>query len=425
MGKTVIIGAGIIGLATAYELAKRGEEVLIIERSAPGSGSSSGNAGWIVPGDSNPLPKPGLTASSLRSMSKRDSPLYIKPRPSPSMLHWLWQFWRNCNQDAYLRGLNALAGLNQSTMALYDEWAQEGVEFEMHCQGLLLAGLKSATVEQFIANDAPLYEALGYQTPSLLTGDEVRQIEPEMSDEVIAGAMLEDERHVRPETLIDGLVQKLAEMNVEILSGVRVTGATVQRTTVTALLTKGGRFEADNYVLAAGAWSGDLSKKIGLSIPIQAGKGYSLTISKPDVTLNYPVLMLDGSAALTPFDGALRVAGTMELSGLNHNLDSVRLRAMWKSAERYLGRIPQGDGKPRAWVGMRPLTWDGLPVIGRMPRGDNLYAATGHQMLGLTLAPSTARALAGLICDGKSTIDIRWFDPARFFTKEPPRALNY
>jgi D-amino-acid dehydrogenase len=205
-----------------------------------------------------------------------------------------------------------------------------------------------------------------------------------------------------------------------VRAGVAAEGLRRRGADITAVATNAGDFPADRVLLAAGAWTGQLAAQWGYRIPLEAGKGYSITIRNPDLNVQQPIDLIEARAAMTPFDGAFRAAGTMELSGLNTNLVRTRVNAIRASVERYLVRWPVGE-RPRAWVGMRPLTSDGLPVIGKLPRTDNLYVATGHQMLGVTLAPSTAAVLTELMLDDAPSIDLTPFDPARFERRAPVR----
>jgi D-amino-acid dehydrogenase len=256
--------------------------------------------------------------------------------------------------------------------------------------------------------------------PQLIERAELRDRDPAINSAVAGGVLLPRERHIRPDQLCAALVDRIEELGGEVRAGVAVTGIRRQGTRVAAVETTEGDIAADQVLLAAGAWTGQLAAQLGFRLPLEAGKGYSITIQNPDLNVQQPIDLIEARAAMTPFDGAFRAAGTMELSGLNTNLVRTRVNAIRASVERYLVRWPVGD-RPRAWVGMRPLTSDGLPVIGKLPHTDNLYIATGHQMLGVTLAPSTAQVVTELMLDGASGIDLTPFDPARFERRAPVR----
>lgn len=414
MSRTVVVGAGVIGLACAWELRKRGEDVLVVDRGEAGAACSAGNAGWITPSISTPLPSPGLVGTSMRWMMKRDSPLYIKPRPNPAVAAWLATFWRNCSEDVYQRGLAALADLNSRTMPLFDQWQSEGIDFEMHKAGLLFLGLSEEAVAA-TAEEVAHVENIGYKKPKVLSGNEVRDLEPGLTQHVAGGFWIEEERHIRPETLTGRLVEQLNASGVETRAGVNVTGVTRKFGTITGVTTTEGSIAADRVLLAAGSWTGQLADSIGFKLPIEAGKGYSVTIEMPRRTITRPLDLIEARVAVTPFDEGLRLAGTMELSGLNLKLEPRRVEAIRQAGDRYLGDW-RGGRNERVWVGMRPLTPDGLPVIGRVPGTDNLYVASGHQMLGVTMAPATGEVVAELMIDGTSHVDLQPFAPGRFTT---------
>ncbi len=416
--RIVVIGAGVIGLTCGYELRKRGAEVIILDKGQPGGACSLGNAGWIVPSISTPLPAPGLTLTSLKWMLRRDSPFHIAPRALPQLAGWLWNFWHHCNERDYRAGVEALARLNQATMALYDALEKDGVEFEMERAGVLFLFLSEAAMRHAL-NDLTDPDQLGYRLPKPLSGDEIRRLEPAISDAVAAGFHVEEDRHLRPEAFTSGLVRWLTERGVEFQTGAEILGGIRQGKRLTAITTSQGAIEGEQFVLAAGAWSGLLARKLGFDLPVQAGKGYSITLQNPTFKIQRPLYLDEAKVGCTPFNGALRLAGTMELSGVNSDLHPQRLRAIRRAASRYFkadvgGAEHGGQSDQSVWMGLRPLTPDALPAIGRAPGFDNLYLATGHQMLGVTLAPATATVVADLICAGRTDLDLRAFDPARF-----------
>lgn len=412
VSRTAIVGAGVIGLATAWELSQRGEEVVILDRKEPGAGSSTGNAGWITPSISYPLPQPGLVGTALKWMLQPESPLYIKPRLDPGFVRWLWQFFRYSRPEPFLAGFEAMLELNRGTMAGFDRYKEQGIDFEMHRAGLFFLSEDERDLERAYQDVRPL-ESLGYKIPKLLSGDEVRELEPVASDTIAGGYLVEEERQVRPESLVRGLAAAVKEAGVEIRTGAEVTGARHRGSRIATIETTAGDVDADRVVIAAGAWSGVLGKRLGVKLPIEAGKGYSITIDEPNLMPNHAWDLISVRVAITPFDGSLRLAGTMELSGLNLRQNRRRVNAIWKNAARHFNEQITGS-RMRAWVGMRSLTPDGLPIIGRAPDVKNVYVATGHQMLGVTLAPATGLAMSQLIIDGKAETNLAPFDPARF-----------
>ncbi len=412
MKRTVVIGAGVIGLATAYGLAKRGRKVVVIDQGKPGDACTKGNAGWVTPAISAPIPAPGLTWTSLKWMARSDSPLYIAPTAVPSMSRWLWRFWRHCNAADFERGLHAVAELNRPTMALFDQLEREGVQFELHRQGLLFTFVDENYMKETLAEFGH-YGQYGYRLPTPLSGGEVRALEPVLSDEVRCGFQVEEEYHVRPETLAAGYVTKLVEFGVTLRSGVAVRGMIRDNGRVVAVQTDAGDEPADDVVVAAGAWTGLVVEHLGVSLPVQAGKGYSITLNGEGPRLTRPIYLGEARVGCSPFDGAVRFAGTMELSGINTLLDRRRIVGIRKGIARYL-RTPVPPEAGIEWVGMRPLTPDGLPLLGRVPGFSNAYVASGHAMLGVTLAPVTGEAMADLVTGVPSRPVLGPFDPGRF-----------
>lgn len=401
-----------IGLMAAYELRRRGVEVVLLDRGRPELVCSRGNTGWVVPSFSGPLPAPGLIAQSLRWMLSRGSPLHIKPRLDPGMAWWLWQFWRHCNPRDYHAGLNAVTRLNKRTMALFDALRADGIAFEMHTDGVLFVFLTEGAQRRIFAELQELAPP-GAMAPQSLDARSVRALEPQLSHAIIGGILAPGERHLRPESLMTALDKRLRAMNIEIRLGVEVTGVECRGPKALWVVAAGGQVEADAFLIAAGAWSAAVSQHFGFAFPLQPGKGYSLTFRTPPVTLRRPVYLDEARVACSPFDDSLRLAGTMELSGLSTSHDLRRIAAIEQAAARYFD--PWKTGAPyTAWMGMRPMTPDGLPVIGRAPGLENVFLATGHAMLGMTLAPVTGAVIADLMCGQTPDVDLTPFSPARF-----------
>lgn len=415
MGTTIVIGAGVIGLASAYELLKLGRDVTVIDRGAPGQACSAGNAGWIVPSMSAPIPAPGLVTTSLRWMLKRDSPLYIKPRLDPAFTAWLWRFWRNCRQAPYASGLDAVMALSRETLSLFDAWRSEGLVFEMQQNGLLFVGLSQAAIAH-AAHEVNLLSPYGYAPVEPLDTTAMRALEPGLSPRVAGGFLLPDERSVRPEQLTSALALAIARLGGRIIPATAVTGARIVANEVRAIQTADGALDCDATLIASGAWSGDVARLFGATLPVEAGKGYSITVETAQPPVTRPIDLIESKVACTPFEGAFRLAGTMELSGQNLRIEPTRVAAIRRAGDATFAAW-HGGGREQVWVGMRPLTPDGLPLIGPLPRLSNAFVATGHAMLGITLAPATARAVAGLMCDTPSELSLQAFNPSRFSRK--------
>jgi D-amino-acid dehydrogenase len=410
--KVVVIGAGIIGLTSAYHLLQSGADVTVIDADRPGAGASHGNAGWIVPADSGPVPAPGMVAQGLKWMLHRDSPLYIKPTLRPSAVGFLLAMARHCNRPTFRAGLRANIELAEHTMDLLDGYARDGVAFEMHAQGLLMAFADAGLLAHHRA-DLDLPGELGLQ-PQLLSGAELSAHEPALSPALAGGIFFPQERHVRPDTLVSGLVARCRALGAQFVDSAALTDVHTDGRSVVRIDTTNESFGADVFLLAAGANCGRLGAKFGAALPVRPGKGYSVDYLPPPVQLKGIVNLCDAKVAVTPLDGALRLAGTMEFAGWDTAVNPRRVAAIRRAPGRYFAEWHDPEPAGPAWAGARPMTPDGLAIIGRIPNTSNAYVATGHGMLGLTLGPATGALVAETIASGLAPAVLAPFAPDRF-----------
>lgn len=409
----VIIGGGVIGLCSAYALRERGAQVTIVESHAGSHGASVVNAGWVCPSFSTPVPSPGLIQQSLKWMRHPDSPLYIKPSLDYDFLRWVLGFWRHCNDRSFTSAVEALSILNQGTFASFDEMAAAGVQFEMHQDGILFVFHSPLKLEHEFKAVEPLAK-YGIVPSQPYWGNEVRELEPALSPSINGGFWYKGDRSVRPDTFTAGLTEWLSERMVEFRTNTKVTGFEHVNGQVNAVETTAGRIPADAVLIAAGARTGELTKHVGVRIPIQGGKGYCLDYAPPPVPVTRPLDFAEARFACTPMNGMVRLAGTMELSGINETVRPERVAAIARGASRGLAGWPADPSVAKIDSGLRPMTPDGMPVIGMLPKFRNLAVASGHAMLGLTLAPSTGEAVAELLTTGQAPAIIEPFSPARF-----------
>lgn len=413
MSQVTVIGGGVIGLAAAWELSRRGAEVTVLDAREPGTAASAVNAGWVSPSLAGPVPVPGLVKTSLKWMLNPESPLFIKPRLDPSFLTWLYRFWRSCRLDKYEAGLEATAVLGQRTMQIMDDWVAQGIEFEMHNYGLLFAYRTLTEME----HDLKAFDAVtpyGYAQPTPLYGDDLRHAEPVLGKEMVGGYHVREERTVQPLSLVNGLRRKLEEAGVTVKPGAPVVDIDTSGGRVVAVRTPTERIQTQSVLLAAGAWTRHIAKMSGATIPIEAGKGYGLDFRPAPVTPKSSIYLHEDRVAVSPFDNGLRLSGTMELSGLSEQFTQRRINAIHKAGKRLLEGWPKGTEPVQVWTGMRPMAPDGLPVLGNVPGFANFYVASGHAMLGVTLAAVTAVYMAELMTGGNTPEVLKPFSADRF-----------
>ena len=410
--RVIVIGGGVIGLATAWSLARRGASVTVIERDRCGAGASAGNAGWVTPGLSAPVPAPGVMLQAARWMLDPGSPLLVRPRADLPFLSWSLRFARSCRPRAHEAGTAATLALAQDAPADFDLLRDEGVAFEMHEDGLLFLVRDERALESWLDAYAALAR-LGFDgAVEPLDRTALAAVEPAVAGGVaVAGLLAGRERHVQPETLSAGLCADLAARGAAIEEGVRVEGLRPAGDGW-RVETADGAEDADRVVVAAGVWSRELLRGVGVDIPLEAAKGYSVTAPGPDPGLRHPLYLTEAKVGASPFEGGqVRVAGTLELAGIDLGLNRRRVDAVIAGAQGYLpGWRPQ-EGR-REWAGLRPLTADGVPIAGEARPG--LFVATGHAMLGVTLAPSTGEALAPAVLGEAPPAALAGLSPLRF-----------
>ena len=409
-GQIVVIGGGIIGLAVADELVRRGCAVTVLTAGQVADGASGVNAGWVVPALSDPVPAPGVLTASLRWMLRSDSPFYVRPRLSPSFARWMLEFRANTSRARYLSGLEAMAALNVRTIALYDRWRAEGLAFEEHRDGLLLA-YRTEGEAQHELDGLGWLGRFGFPPATL---GHPRELEPALADSFHGAVLLAGERHVDSTGLAGALVARLRGRGVDVHTDDPALALEPRGDRVSEVRTRRGRrFAADSVVVAAGAWTPALTRALRVRLPILGGKGYGLDFGPPPVRLRRSLYLHDRRVAMTPYADRLRLSGTMELTGLDTSIAPRRVAAIVAAAAGALRGWPADARPTRVASGLRPLTPDGLPVIGRVGRS-NVFVASGHSMLGVTLAPATAEALAEVITGGTPHAVLERFDPGRF-----------
>lgn len=412
--KVVVIGGGVIGLCSAYYLWKDGADVTIIEKREIGSGSSGENAGFISPSHFIPLSSPGVITQGLKWMFNPESPFYIKPRFDIELLSWLWKFRAATNERQMRTAMTLLRDLTQASLRLSEEMViTERLECGLQKRGLLML-FNTDRGRQTNTHEAELAHELGIDA-RILSRLDLQRLEPGATFLAMGGIYFPGDAHVSPTAFVGALASFLQAKGVLIQTETDMLGFESADSRIENVWTSHGVMEADAYVLAAGSWSPRLLEDLGIQLPLQPGKGYSVTIPNPSVKLTIPAILTEARVALTPLDGTLRLAGTMELAGLDESINMRRVKAIVKAVPRYIeGFDPDSVDCSTPWEGLRPCTPDGLPYIGRFRNYRNLIAATGHAMVGMTLASITGKLVADLVAERPSTIDITPLNPDRY-----------
>ncbi len=411
----LIVGGGIIGLASAYYCAQRGHRVQIIERNGETDGNcSTGNAGMVVPSHFVPLAAPGMVALGLKWMWDPESPFYIRPRLDRELWSWGLKFWRAATLEHVQRSAPLLRDLNLASRACFEELAvlPDG-DF-----GLVKKGLVMLCKTQHALDEEGRFAARANDlgVPAQVLGTkELAQLDPNVTMDVAGGVYFPKDCHVVPDQFLARLKQHAVRAGVKFAWNTEVTGFVCQSSRLRSVRTTKGDFQGDEIVLAGGAWSSPLGKELGLHLPMQAGKGYSLTLPKPRQLPQICAIFTEARLAITPMAGQLRFAGTMEIAGLNEKINLRRVQGIIKSVPRYYPAFSPRDFEGLSpWCGLRPCSPDGLPYLGRTRRFSNLTVAAGHAMMGLSLGPITGRLVAELLSDEKPSFDLHLLSPDRY-----------
>lgn len=412
--KIHIIGGGIIGLCSAYYLRKEGFEVEIIDQVQAGS-ASDGNAGMIVPSHFIPLAAPGVIAKGIRWMFQSRSPFYIKPVASLELASWLWQFYRACDQTKVNRAMPVLRDYHQLSKALYKEMASTpGFEFSFEEKGLMML-YRSEKVGKEEAEAAEIAHQLGIEA-RVLDASQVAGVETGTRTDVLGGVFYPGDAHLYPNLLMNQLEAWLRDTGVVFHCNSGVTSLETKNGKIAAIHSQSGeRIPCEQVVVAAGVWSGQLLRKIGINCLLQDGKGYSVTFPGLDKRPSIPTILLEARVAVTPMGQDLRVGGTLEISHLSNKISHPRFQAIAESIPVYYPDIQVSDVDLRqVWHGFRPCSPDGLPYLGRSRKYDNLIVATGHAMMGLSLGPATGKVVAELAKYQPLSVENQLFEVERF-----------
>ncbi len=409
----VVIGSGVIGTACAYYLQRSGWKVTLIDKGEPASGSSHANCGYICPSHVLPLAEPGMVGQALRSLLKRNSPFAIRPRMDPALWSWLLHFARRCNEPQMIEGGRAIQPLLLSSLDLYKELIRgENLDCEFEERGLLFPYRSKEALDAYAAINRLLAET--FDCPARrLDRNELIELEPALKPDLAGGWYYHDDAHLRPDKLMSAWHRLLTDSGAVIRSHCPFEEFSGSNRRADSAKTGQGGLSADVFIVATGAWTPKLNDALGCRIPIEPGKGYSLTMPRPSVCPQVPMIFPETRVAVTPFRSGYRLGSTMEFAGYDESICPERLQLLRDGATPYL-REPYCDPVEEQWFGWRPMTYDSLPIIDRTPRFENVYIAAGHNMLGLSMATATGKLVAELIEGRAPHIDPSPYRVARF-----------
>jgi D-amino-acid dehydrogenase len=406
MKRCIVIGGGVIGLASAYYLAKAGHLVTVLDKGDLRDGCSFGNAGMIVPSHIIPLAQPGMMEQGLKWLLDSKSPFYIQPRLSLDLFRWGLAFFKHATTAHVQRSMPLLRDLSLFSKDLYRDWAAEDSGILYEEKGLLMLYLSDRVGEEEVhAGEAA--RRMGLEV-DFLSKSELPALETGVATAAVGGVHYKSDAHLYPDKLMAFLKKRLAEMNVQILPDTPVTGFQFSGDTVTQVCTPGASFAAEEVVVAAGSWTPELARQLGIRIPMLPGKGYSFTLKEPPQRPTIPTILCEGKVAVTPMGADLRFGGTMEIT---HTRDTKiqpnRLAGILDTIHTFYPGLPvEAPQKEAVWFGFRPCTASGLPVICRSRRHSNVVIAAGHGMMGLSLAPATGKLVEELVSGKARTVDI-------------------
>jgi D-amino-acid dehydrogenase len=412
MSKQVtILGAGVIGLSTALYCARRGMKVTIIDQKPrQRDGCSFGNAGMIVPSHFIPLAAPGMVKLGLKWMWNPESPFYIKPRLDLDLMSWGLHFWKAATKARIEAAAPVLRDLSLLSRECFETL---GLDFGLVKRGLLMLCKKQQTLDEE-AHMAEKANSLGIPA-EVLDAKATAALDPAVTMDIFGSVFFPKDCHLAPGSFISAVEAELVRLGVTFLWETEVSGFKTESGALRALKTSRGEIESDEVVLSGGVWSAQLAKELDLKLPMQAGKGYSLTLANPKQLPELCSICTEARLAVTPMEGALRVGGTMEMAGIDESITQRRVRGITRAFPQYFPAFEEKDfAEVKPWSGLRPVSPDGMPYIGRTMRWKNLTVATGHAMMGLSLAPATGRIVAEVLSGENSPVALELMSPDRF-----------
>lgn len=415
MAKSVIIiGGGIIGLCSAYYLQKEGHKVTVIDKSDYSSGASYVNAGYITPSHIISLAAPGMINKGIKWMFNPSSPFYVKPRLDLDFLKWSLAFKKSATHKKVQDSISIIKDINLLSRELYQEIkASNEFDFFYKHKGLLMYyQTEKAGEEEWGIGKRAIEEGLKVEN---LTKAAVQKMEPNVDLNIKGAVYYHSDAHMTPNEFMPQLKAYLKKNGVSILGNEEVLEITVLNNKISEIKTNNLQLKSDEFVIATGSWSQKLVKKLNTKIPIQAGKGYRINVER-ETNITIPSILMEAKVAVTPMNGFTRFSGTMEIDKINDKINPVRVNAIAKAGEEYYNglKISQQE-MDEAQCGLRPLSPDGLPYIGRLSKIHNVTVATGHAMMGWSLGPATGKLVSEIISGKKTSLNLFPFHPDRKF----------
>ena len=402
--RVLVVGGGVIGAACSHELAKSGFEVTVIDKGTWGSGCSHGNCGFICPSHVLPLTEPGTVKKTLLSMLKGNSPFSIRPRLDPRLWKWLWRFARRCRHDLMLQAARDRAPLLERSLSAYREMVEEGIlECEWQERGILFLYQSEKLLDKFNQTARLLKDEFQLRSERV-EGDQLQAMEPTLKPGLAGAWYFPDDVHVRPDRLMSSWRVQLEKQGVHVRENCEFGQLVRERDRVVAVVAGGEEFDVDELVIATGALTPLLARQLGCRLPIQPGKGYSITMPRPQPCPTMPLVFVQHKVAASPMVSGYRLGSMMEFNGYDSRIKPRRLQLLREAAEQYLEE-PYSEPIEEEWYGWRPMTSDGVPFIDRLPGLENAWVAAGHNMLGVSMAPATGQLIAQLLGGQDAGID--------------------
>lgn len=413
MGKAIIIGAGIIGLSSAYYLQQSGWEVTVIEKGDLSDNCSFGNAGMIVPSHFVPLAAPGMIEKGIKWMFDSKSPFYVRPSVNLDLVGWGLKFMKSANKEKAEKAAMPLRDISLLSKELYADLSGKIGDFGLTNNGILML-YKTDKVGEEELHIAEQARNLGLDVASL-SAAEAQKLQPDLKLDVLGGIHYRCDAHLNPNQLMALLQQYLTGAGVKIVKNTEVTKILHDKGKITSLVAGGEQYSADHYVLAGGSWSPEIAKRAGFKIPLMPGKGYSFLVDDTAKNMHIAALLCEAKVSVTPMGGRIRFGGTMEIDAINDRINLNRVRGIVESIPKYFPDLhPDLPATKDIWYGFRPCSPDGLPYLGNSKSLSNLTVATGHGMMGVSLGPATGKLVSELINGTKLSMDINPFSANRY-----------